>query len=154
MFNKLILILKTPSKCCSLMKLNPFAFTIINIVICVHTFYDYLYFCQNALQTPTSNAGFTRRFTACTRRSHNAKKKTPKRCHSVPTERCLTRRANTIPRRLFWACSKQTPPHGFLGDRTARTQRAHNVADDCTTRTSAICILRTLWQRCKDATLV
>jgi len=23
----------------------------------------------------------------------------------------------------FWACSKQTPPHGVLGDYTARTQR-------------------------------
>jgi len=41
------------------MKLKQFAFI---IIINFYTFYNYLYFYQNAFQTPTQNAGFTRRF--------------------------------------------------------------------------------------------
>jgi len=39
--------------------------------------------------------------------------------HSVPTARCLTRCANGV---YFEHAKKQTPPHGVLGDCTARTQ--------------------------------
>ena len=71
------------------------------------------------------------------------------------TYSCLTRCANAQPRRLFWACSKQTLPHGVQGDCTASSQRFHSVAGDCTARTSAICnFSATLWKRCGDAALV
>jgi len=37
----------------------------------------------------------------------------------------------------------------------AIAQRLHNVACDCTARTSAICnLFLTLWKRCEDAALV
>jgi len=42
------------------MKLKPFAF-IIKYFIYFNTFYDYLIYYHNALQTPTPNTGFTRR---------------------------------------------------------------------------------------------
>ena len=37
------------------------------------TFYEYLYYYYNALQTPTPNIGFTRRFTACMQRPQSAR---------------------------------------------------------------------------------
>jgi len=36
----------------------------------------------------------------------------------------------------------------------AIAQRLHSVAGVCTARTSAFCNFLTLWERCKDATLV
>ena len=78
------------------MKLKPFAFIINNIILYFNTFYDCLYYYQNALQTPTPNAGFTRRLYSV----HGALE-TTQRSHSVPTARCLARCANAKPRRLF-----------------------------------------------------
>ena len=56
------------------MKLEPFAFIIINIYFYFNTFYDYWY--QNALQTPTPNARFTQHLYSV----HAAR---PQRAHGV-----------------------------------------------------------------------
>ena len=42
---------------------------------------------------------------------------------------CLTRCANANLRHLFWACSKQTPPHGILGNCTAHTSAICNFLE-------------------------
>jgi len=81
--------------------------------------HDCLYYYQNAYSK-------CRIYTASLQRARGAlttRSRRPRRPHSVPTARCLTHCANAKPRRLFWACSKQTPPHGVLGDCIARTQR-------------------------------
>jgi len=86
------------------MKLKSFAFIIINTFIYFNTFYYYLFYYKNALQTPTLNAGFTRRFysvhVARPQRAHGALED-PQRCHSVAIACSQTRYANAKPRRLF-----------------------------------------------------
>ena len=62
-------------------------FAIIRIIY-LNTFYDDLYYYKNALQAPSPNTGFTRRFYS------TALEKTPQRCNNVPTARCLTRCVN------------------------------------------------------------
>ena len=96
----------------------------------MNTFYDYLYYFQIALQTPSPNAEFTKRL-------YSVNATSPQRAYSAledppalpqrPTARCLTSCANAKPRRLFWACSKQTQSHGVLIDCTASSQRLHSV---------------------------
>jgi len=103
----------------SLTKLKPFAFIIINkfyilihfMIICIIIKMHW----KRLFQMQDLHGVFT----VCTRRAHNAPtalKKFPQRSHSALSNYC----ANAKPRRLFWACSKQTPPHGVLGDCTAR----------------------------------
>jgi len=78
------------------MKLKSFAFIIINTFIYFNTFYYYLFYYKNALQTPTLNAGFTRRFysvhVARPQRAHGALEY-PQRCHSVAIACSQTRQA-------------------------------------------------------------
>jgi len=123
------------------MKLNPFAFVIIKM------FYSLIHFmvicsiikmhCKLLLQMQDLHGVFTAR----TRRAHGALKD--------PTARCPTRCANAKPRRLFWACSKQTPPHVILGDCTSRTSAFCNFLERCgnAVRTPHWCDrgLRTVW---------
>jgi len=73
----------------SLMKLKPCVFIIIIIFVC-NMFYNYLYYYQNALQTPTSNAGFTQRLYTvhaarpqCTHSDLLDRTTLPQRCHSA-----------------------------------------------------------------------
>jgi len=105
------------------MKLKPFAFIIINNFLYSNTFYKFLYYYQNALQTPTPNAEFTRRLYSM----HAAR---PQRAHSTledPTalpQCCHNALFNTL-------CKRQAVPFisSMLKTNAAawRSKRSHSA---------------------------
>ena len=103
--------------------------------IYLNTLYDYLFYYQNALQTPIPNAEFTRRLysvhVASSQRAHGALEDPtalPQRCHSVPS--------NTL-----WKRQVAAFVLSMLKVNAAawRYRRLHSVAGVCTARTSAFC---------------
>ena len=75
----------------------------INMFFLFNTFYNYLYYYQNALQTPTQNAGFTRRLysvhAASPQRPHDALEDPtalPQRSHSALSNTLCKRQASAF----------------------------------------------------------
>ena len=116
--------------------------------------YDYLYHYQNALQTPSQNAGLTKRLyslhTTSPQRAHGALEDPtalPQRPHRALSNTLCKRRVAAFVLNMF----KINAPLCVLGDYTVYSQLFHSVDGDCTARTSAIC---NIFERCEDAALV
>jgi len=116
--------------------------------------YDYLHYYQNALQTPTLNAGLTRRYygvhAARPQRTHGALEDPttlPHRSHRALSNRLCKRRAAAFILSMLktnaaaWCSRRLLSPHTALLATAQRTPRRSET-------------FRTLWERCKDATLV
>jgi len=109
----------------------PFAFI---RIIYLNTFYDDLYYYQNALQAPSPNTGFTRR-------SYSAYAARPQRTHGARED------STALPQRPHSALSNTLCKRRRIAFQTI-AQRFHSVAGDCTARTSAFC---NFFERCGNA---
>jgi len=105
-----------------------------------NTCYDHLFYYQNTLPTPTSNAE-----TASLQHSRGAPTTRPRRSRRPP-QRCQSVLSNTMCKRQ--AAAFVLSMHDVLGDCTAFPHRFHGVAGVCTARTSAIC---NCFKRCGNA---
>ena len=112
----------------------------------MNSYYDYLYYYQNALQTPSQIIGFTRRLysvhTGRLPRAHGTLEDLivlPQRSHGALTNTLCKRQAASFVLSMFKLNA---------ADCTASSQRSHSVACDCTASTSAIC---NLFERCGNA---
>ena len=108
-----------------------------------YTFYDYLFYYQNALQTPTLNAEFTRRLysvhAARSQRAHGALEDhtaLPQRCNSVLSHTLWKRQVAAFVLSML----KVNAAAWRFCDCTAFPQRLHSVAGVSTERNSAFCI--------------